>query len=43
MSDAFSSIERGLKEALAHARGEDRATVHEIERPAQEVRAIRTR
>ncbi len=43
MSDAFRSIERGLKEAIAHARGEDPATIHEIEVPEPDVRAIRAR
>ncbi len=28
MSEAFKSIEQGLKEALAHVRGERMATVH---------------
>ncbi len=43
MSDAFKSIERGLKEAIAHARGQGPATVHEIEVPEPDVRAIRAR
>ena len=43
MSDAFKSIERGLKEAIAHARGRSPATVHEIEVPEPDVRAIRAR
>lgn len=43
MSDAFSSIEKGLREALAHASGEARATVHEIEVPEPDVQAIRAR
>ena len=43
MSDAFRSIEAGLKEALAHSRGESRATVHEIELPEPDVQAIRSR
>lgn len=43
MSEAFKSIEAGLKEALAHARGEARATVHEIELPEPDVQAIRSR
>lgn len=43
MSEAFNSIEQGLKEALAHASGERLATVHEIEVPAPDVQAIRAR
>ncbi len=43
MSDAFKSIERGLKEAIAHAHGQGPATVHEIEVPEPDVRAIRAR
>ncbi len=43
MSEAFKSIEQGLKEALAHARGEGAATVHEIELPEPDVQAIRAR
>ena len=43
MTDAFISIEQGLKEALAHARGEGRATVHEIELPEPDVQSIRAR
>lgn len=43
MSDAFKSIEQGLKEALAHARGATVATVHEIELPEPDVQAIRAR
>ncbi len=43
MSDAFKSIERGLKEAIAHAQGQGPATVHEIEVPESDVRAIRAR
>lgn len=31
MSEAFKSIEHGLKEALAHSRGERMGKVHEIE------------
>ena len=41
MSDAFKSIEQGLKEALAHARGDARATIHEIEIADPDVQAIR--
>jgi len=43
MTDAFDSIERGLKDAIAHARGERPATIHEIEIPDLDVQAIRTR
>lgn len=43
MSAAFTSIERGLKEAIAHARGESVATIHEIEIPEPDVQAIRAR
>jgi putative transcriptional regulator len=43
MSDAFKSIETGLQEALAHARGEPAGTVHEIELPDPDVQAIRAR
>jgi len=47
MSDAFKSIETGLQEALAHARGEKIGTrvgtVHEIELPEPDVQAIRAR
>ncbi|MGY6697745.1 MAG: helix-turn-helix domain-containing protein [Roseinatronobacter sp.] len=43
MSDAFTSIETGLREALAHARGERVGTVHEIELPEPDVQAIRSR
>jgi len=42
-TDASTSIERGLREALAHARGEEPATVHEIELPEPDVQAIRAR
>ncbi len=42
MSDAFNSIERGLKEALAHAKGDGPATIHEIDIPEPDVRVIRT-
>lgn len=43
MSDAFTSIEKGLKEALAHVRGEGPGMVHEIELPEPDVQAIRSR
>lgn len=43
MTDAFKSIEQGLKEAIAHARGEGQVTIHEIEIPEADVQAIRAR
>ena len=43
MTKAFESIERGLEEAIAHARGDGPARVHEIEVPLPDVRAIRAR
>lgn len=43
MTDAFKSIEAGLKEALAHARGEAQDIVHEISLPEPDVQAIRAR
>lgn len=44
MSDAFRSIEQGLKEALAFARGDTRgAVVHVIEVHTPDVPAIRAR
>lgn len=43
MSDAFKSIEQGLKEAIAHARGEGPALIHEIDIPEADVQAIRAR
>ncbi len=43
MTNAFASIEKGLREAIAHARGEGNATVHEIEVPYPDVKAIRAR
>jgi putative transcriptional regulator len=43
MTEAFKSIEAGLKEALAHARGEAQGTVHEITLPQPDVQAIRAR
>jgi putative transcriptional regulator len=43
MSDAFKSIEQGLKEAIAHAQGEGVVTVHEINIPDADVQAIRAR
>jgi putative transcriptional regulator len=43
MSDAFKSIEQGLEEAIAHARGEDAVTIHKIDVPKADVQAIRAR
>ena len=43
MSDAFKSIEQGLQEALAHTRGGNVGTVHEIGLPDPDVQAIRAR
>jgi len=43
MSDAFKSIEQGLKEAIAHARGQTTIAVHEIEIPDADVKSIRAR
>ena len=43
MSDTFASIEQGLKEAIAHARGEGTAKIHEIDIPDADVQAIRAR
>lgn len=43
MSDAFDSIEQGLKEAIAHARGQGTSAVHEIDIPEADVQAIRAR
>lgn len=43
MSAAFDSIEKGLREALAHARGEPGATVYEVAVGEPDVRAIRIR
>lgn len=41
MSDAFESIEQGLKEAIAHAKGDGPAIIHEIDVPDPDVQAIR--
>ncbi|EEW24049.1 helix-turn-helix domain-containing protein [Rhodobacter ferrooxidans] len=41
MSDAFKSIELGLKEALSHASGVAMGNVHLIELPEPDVQAIR--
>ena len=43
MSEAFMSIEQGLKEALAHSLGERMGKVHEIDIPEPDVQAIRAR
>ncbi|MCR4376730.1 MAG: transcriptional regulator [Rhodospirillales bacterium] len=43
MSKAFKSIEQGLKEAIAHARGEGSAIIHEIIVPEPDVCAIRAK
>ena len=43
MDKAFKSIEQGLKEAIAHARGEKSATIHEIDIPEADVQVIRAR
>jgi putative transcriptional regulator len=43
MTDAFKSIEQGLKEALSHARGDALGLVHQIELPDPDVQAIRAR
>ena len=43
MTDAFKSIEQGLKEALSHARGDASGLVHQIELPDPDVQAIRAR
>ena len=41
MTDAFKSNEQGLKDALAHARGETTGIIHEIAIPDPDVQAIR--
>jgi len=41
MSDAFDSIERGLKEALTQARGKGTAKIHKVDVPDLDVKAIR--
>lgn len=43
MSEAFKSIEQGLKEAIAHARGSGKAEIHQIRVPAPDVAGIRAR
>ncbi len=41
MNETFESMEQGLAEAIAHARGEIRTTVHEIKVPDADVLSIR--
>ena len=41
MRDAFDSIERGLTEAQAHARGEGPAEIRKVDVPELDVAAIR--
>jgi len=41
MTDAFNSIEQGLKETLAHIRGETAGIIHEINIPDPDVQMIR--
>ncbi|MDP3958974.1 MAG: helix-turn-helix domain-containing protein [Pseudorhodobacter sp.] len=41
MTDTFNSIEQGLKDALAHARGETTGIIHKIDIPDPDVHAIR--
>lgn len=41
MNDAFNSIKRGLNEALAHAKGNGPATIHEVDIPEPDVQVIR--
>ncbi len=43
MSKAFKSIERGLKEAIAHAKGTRLGIIHEIDIPTPDVSAIRAK
>ena len=43
MSEEFKSIKRGLEEAVAFARRQGKATVHEIDVSQPDVRAVRTR
>lgn len=43
MSEAFKSIEQGLKEAIAHAQNVAPGTIHEIDIPAPDVSKIRAR
>ena len=43
MSDVFKSIEQGLLEALAYARGDGEARVHKVDIQGTDVQAIRAR
>ena len=43
MSDAFKSIEQGLKEALLHAKGEDASLVIQVELSEKDVPKTDTR
>jgi putative transcriptional regulator len=43
MNEAFRSIEQGLNQAIAHAKGEGAASIHEIELDRPDVKAIRAR
>ncbi len=43
MSEAFKSIERGLKQAIAHARGKQIGAIHAIEIPEPDVPSIRAK
>lgn len=43
MSEAFTSIEQGLTEAIAHAKGAGAALIHDIELSRPDVKAIRAR
>ena len=43
MSEAFKSIERGLKQAIAHAKGGRPGIVHEIAIPEPDVPSIRAK
>ena len=43
MSEAFKSIERGLRDAIAHAEGRQTSTVHQIEVPHTDVSSIRAK
>ncbi|MEQ1887823.1 MAG: helix-turn-helix domain-containing protein [Alphaproteobacteria bacterium] len=43
MSEAFKSIERGLKQAIAHASGKQQGKIHKIEIPEPDVPSIRAK
>jgi hypothetical protein len=43
MSDAFKSIEQGLKEALLHAKGEGASLVFQVDLPEKDVPMADTR